>query len=668
MSDAAAQSAADLVEEGRALHREGNLEAAERHYRQALAQDEELAEAHQLLAVIAGQQGRFDEAIAGFRRTIALEGPTPDRLFNLAEAYRVTGQFQPALDAYTQVLTLDARYLDAFRNCATMVGEASDAARSNGDSSRADQLAKLAGHYWMGLGHACARGHDAPAAEDAYRKALELDPDNAEANNCLGAIALSAKRPVEAEACFRRAAELEPGSPLYVNNLGEALLNQARIEEASEKFRQAMKVDPTFTQAQVNLEDRTLSWLHYRSDLSPREIFAAHRDWGRLAIARADAAAAPPLTNPRDPERPLRVAYVGLDTGSRLAKSCILPLLANHDRGFFRGIVYATAASGTADLRYYRQNLPDRFRLFSGPRAQDAASAVRQAEVDILIDIAGHEPHNRLDAFALRLAPVTAAWLGYPDTTGLPTVDYRITDETSDPPGAEEFYTESLYWMQGGSCVYRPLEEAPDIGQLPAGEPSGVTFGNFDDPRKISRETAQAWSAILQALPKARLLLMAPEFADMALGERIRSGFEAGGVAARVRLQCPPENLSEQLGTYGSVDICLDTFPYNGAHTTICESLWMGVPVITLTGDRPCARTSASILSQVGLERLDSLTPGEYVETAIELAGDLNRLRDLRAGMRERMRVSPLMDERGFARRFEAALRDMWRQWCRSGA
>jgi protein O-GlcNAc transferase len=192
-----------------------------------------------------------------------------------------------------------------------------------------------------------------------------------------------------------------------------------------------------------------------------------------------------------------------------------------------------------------------------------------------------------------------------------------------------------------------------------------VTFGNFDDPQKISPETVAAWGAALRALPEARLLLMAPEFADPGFVAGLRSDLSKAGVApTQVEFRIAPDNRERYLDHYREVDIALDTFPYNGDLTTTCEALWMGVPVVTLSGERSCGRTSASILTQLGLERINSENTQEYVETAVELARDLDRLQGLRAGMRERMRVSPLMDERGFARRFEAALRDMWRRWC----
>ena len=670
MSDAAALSANDLVERGRALHREGRLDEAERLYAQALEADEYCAEAHQLMAVLAGQRGRLDEAIAGFRRTIALEGPTPDRLFNLAEAYRVHGDFNLALDAYNQALTLDAGYLDAFRSCAAMIAEAAGRARTEGDAAAAQRLGKLAGHYLSGLGHACLRAADVAGAERAYREAIALDPVAADALNCLGTIALEAARPVEAETFYRRACEIEPDSPLYLSNLGRSLLVQVRLEEAAGLFQRAIEADPTFSDARAYLEEGMLRWLHFRTDRTPAAVFGAHRDWGRKEIERAAKIGKAPRrdANSRDPDRPLKVAYVGLDTGSRLARSCFEPLIANHNPREFKSAVYATAGSGVAELRHFKA-LAGEFRAIPLKRPQETIKLIKASGIDIMIDIAGHMPHNRLDIFAHRPAPVTATWLGYPDTTGLLEVDYRITDEVSDPPGAEQFHTERLYRLPGGSLAYRPPKTAPDVTELQASTSGAVTFANFDDPRKISLETARTWGIIFGALPAARLLLLAPEFADKGFAEQLRSRLASAGIdVERVELRYTPERLEETLRAYSEVDIALDTFPYNAAPTTMCEALWMGVTGVTLSGDRSCARTSASLLSQVGLERLDSHTPEEYAETAIELAQDLVRLRMLRSGMRERMRVSPLMDERGFARRFEAALRDMWRQWCKSGA
>lgn len=669
MSEAGANSPADLVEQGRALHRLGRLDDAERLYARALAADEDFAEAHQLMAVIAGQRGHVDAAIAGFRRTIALDGPTPDRLYNLAEAYKMRGDMQPAVNAYNQALTIDAAYLDAYRSCAAMIEAAAGRARTDGDAASAERLARLAAHYLIGLGHARLRTAHVAEAEQAYRQAVALDPENAEAFNCLGVIALESLRIGEAETLLQRAHALEPKSPTYLNNLGRALLSLVRVEEAKDYFRRALEIDPTFAEARQNLEERTLLWLHYRADLPPAALSAAHRDWGRLEMERSGIGgrAVSGFRNPRDPERPLNVAYVAFDTGAPLAQRFFAPLLQNHDREQIRTVAYSTSGTVEGD-RFFKAAL-GQLRAIPLRRAQDIARVIQGEGTDIIVDLAGHQPQNGLQIFAYKPAPLAVTWLGYPDTTGLPAIDYRITDEVMDPPGAEGLSVERLFRMHAGCLVYRPPEEAPEPGPAPCRNAGAVTFGYFDDPRKISPEVVQAWSAILGELPAAGLLLQANEFADPILTERLEAGFKAAGIPpARIRMRRPPESPAAELGAYSEVDIMLDTFPFNCGPATTCDTLWMGVPEVALWGDRPCARVSASLLAQTGLERLVSETPDEYVATAVELAQDLDRLRVLRAGMRQRMRVSSLMDERGFARRFEAALREMWRQWCKTGA
>jgi len=441
------------------------------------------------------------------------------------------------------------------------------------------------------------------------------------------------------------------------------------VEEAKEYFRQALEIDPGFAEARINLEERALPWLHYRADLSPAAVFAAHRDWGRLEMERSGRSerAAAGYPNPRDPDRPLRIAYIALDTGARLSHRCFAPLLANHDPKQILTSVYSIA--GTVEGERFFKATAGQFRQMPLRRAQDIAKVLRQDGIDIMVDIAGHLPQNGLEIFAYKPAPLAVTWLGYPDTTGLPVIDYRITDEVADPPGAEELCVERLYRMRAGCLVYRPPEQAPEPAAAPCQTAGAVTFGNFDDPRKINPEVIRAWSAILKELPAAGLLLQASEFADPALIDRLQAAFRATGAAPeRIRMRRPPELFAAELAAYSEVDIILGTFPFNTDPAATCDALWMGVPEIILWGDRPCTRISASLIAQTGLERLVSETPDEYVATAVELAQDLDRLRVLRAGMRERMRVSSLMDERGFARRFEAALRDMWREWCQTGA
>jgi protein O-GlcNAc transferase len=660
-----------LIEQGRTLHRGGDLDAAEALYRRALGMDAESGEAHQLLAVIAGQRGQFEEAIAGFRRSITLEGPTPTRLFNLAEAYRFAGNFDAALAAYSQALTMDAGFLDAYRHCAEAAKEAAAVAAGQDNKEAVEQLNKIAAHYLLGLGHVSLRAGSTEEAERAYTEVVALAPDQSEAHNNLGTIALERHRLIEAERHFRRALEIEPESPAYLTNLGTTLLSQVRSPEAAELFRRALEIDETFEGAASALRDQMLAPQHYRSDLSPETLFGMHRAWGRGAMERAAkiGATMAPLTNRRDPNRRLRIAYVGLEADSAIRHCFFEPLVANHDRAAFDIEVYAASTNFDARTRRLTQLTGEWHGVALLP-AKQIAERMRAAGIDIAIDLGGHLPHGLPEVFALKPAALCVAWLGYPDTTGLPTMNYRITDEASDPTGAEALYTERLYRMPGGgSLVFRAPERAPEVAPTPARNPGAVTFANFDDPRKLSAETIGAWGAIMARAPGSRLLLLAREFADQAYAAQLRDRLRAVGIeAGRVETRERPEADEARFAAYSEVDIVLDTLPYNLSRAMTCEALWMGVPVCAISGDRPCGRLTAGVLAQIGLERLDSHGIDEYVDTAVELAQDLERLRGLRSGMRERLRVSPLMDEAGFARRFEAALRDMWRGWCRLDA
>lgn len=656
-----------ITESGRALHRAGRLDEAERLYRQALALDPDHAEAHQLLAVLAGQRGNLPGAIAGFRRTIELAGASPERCYNLAEAHRLSGDFPAALAAYNQALALDPEYLDAYRDCADAAKESARVAERSGKPAAAQRLNKLAAHYLIGLGHVHARADRLREADQIYREALPLDPDNAELLNALGVLAHGASREFDAETLLRRAVALDPAVARYRNNLGAVLMAQIRTDEAAAAFRRALDLDPALEDARTNLEERLLMQLNYRADLWAEQVAAAHREWGAVAVARAGTAGLPPpFANTRDPGRRLRIGYVSGDFREHGVRLFLEPLLARHDPAAVEVFAYAGPENSDAAARL--RGLVAHWRSTARIADRDVAAMIREDAIDILIDLAGHTAGNRLGVFALKPAPVTASWLGYPATTGLPNMDYRITDALADPPGPDDaLYTEQLYRLPDGFLCYRAAAEAPPVAALPAQSRGFVTFGSSNDPMKISRHVVEVWSAILAAVPNSRLLLKGVGFADDELAQRFLANFQALGVAPqRIAIMPIAKGHDDHLRRYGEVDIGLDTFPYNGT-TTTCDALWMGVPVMALRGDRHVARVSADLLSRIGLPELIAEGRQAYIQKAVILAGDLGHLAALRAGLRDRMRNSVLCDEPGFARHFEAALREMWRRWCMAG-
>jgi predicted O-linked N-acetylglucosamine transferase (SPINDLY family) len=289
---------------------------------------------------------------------------------------------------------------------------------------------------------------------------------------------------------------------------------------------------------------------------------------------------------------------------------------------------------------------------------------IRRDGIDILVDLAGHTALNRLGVFARKPAALQVSWLGYPDTVGLATIDARVTDAIADPAGSDSFAMERLMRLPGGFLCYGEPEDAPDVAPLPAGTDGPVTFGSFCNLSKMTDRVLGLWAEVLQAVPRARLLLKARSLGDAVIRRDTAGIFARYGIAEdRVQLAGHISGYRDHMAAYNDVDIALDTFPYNGT-TTICEALWMGVPTVTLKGDRHSARVGESLLTRIGLPDLVAANAEDYVRIAARLAEDRPRLAVLRSGMRDRMRKSPLMDAARFTANLEAAYRELWCEWC----
>ena len=440
-------------------------------------------------------------------------------------------------------------------------------------------------------------------------------------------------------------------------NLGHVLRNQGYLREALDSYRRALELDPGHAEARSSL----LLALNYSTEHSPGDIFSEHLAFGE----RCGPAPAAPAPDPAWPRR-LRIGYVSPDLRSHVVTCFMLPALARHDRERFEIFCYYTypdADSVTHFLRPLVEHWSDCGRL---PDA-DLAARIRADRIDILVDLAGHMAYQRLNVFAQRPAPVQATYLGYPNTTGLRAVDYRIGDAWVDPPGeSDRYYTERVARLGRAFVCYRPGPDIHEVVRLPASQAGRVTFGCFNNFQKLSEPFYAAAARVLAAVPKSRLLLKARPLASRQVAEAVRARFAAAGISAdRLVLRGWSPRVEDHLGEYREVDIALDSFPYNGT-TTTCEAMWMGAPVVTLRGDRHAGRVGASLLNAVGLPELVARDADEYVRIAAGLAADLRKLGDLRAGMRDRLRQSPLMDEKGFVGELERCYLEMWQERLRS--
>ncbi len=650
---------AQLLNEAVAHHRSGRLAEADALYRRILLADPDQSDALHLLGLIAHQSGESAGAVELIERAVAARPDFAEAHSDLGNALAGLSRLTAAEAAYARAIELKPDFAEAHVNLADLLRRLGRLAEAEAASGTAVALRPDMVEARMNLGVVLKLQSRLAEAEAAFREAVRLAPDFAATHSNLGNALQGQGRLGEAEEAYRRALELKPGFATAHNNLANALKEQGRLGEADAAYRRALELDPGSAEAHGNL----LLCMHCDPRFSAADIFAESRRW-ETAHAAPLAAAGRPHLNAREPERRLRVGYLSTDFREHSVGFFIEPLLAAHDRGEIEAVCYAdVAAPDEMTARF--EALADQWRWITGEAAESVAERVRADGIDILVDLGGHTANNRLLVFAARPAPVQASWLGYPGTTGMAAMDYRLVDAVTEPAGeAERASAERLLRLPNGFHCYAPPADAPAVSALPAARTGHVTFGSFNNLAKVTPEVVAAWARILDRVAGSRMVIKSKALSDAGTRARYAGLFAGRGIdPARIELVSWIPSKSGHLGAYEAVDIGLDPFPYNGT-TTTCEALWMGVPVVTLVGDRHAGRVGASLLSRVDLGDLAAAGEDAYVETAVGLAEDRERLAALRAGLRPRMAASPLRDAAAFAREVEAAYREMWRRWC----
>jgi predicted O-linked N-acetylglucosamine transferase (SPINDLY family) len=587
----------------------------------AAAAGGDTAEFHYMLGCVLQAQGKNQDAIAAFRRSLALDPQRAKAQNNLGCTLEAAGDLQTAADCYRAAVRLDPGVAQA--------------------------------HY--NLGNACRQLGDLDQAARHMAQAISLEPRHADWHCNLGDLHYAQLRPDEAISSFEAALRIDAADGRAQVALGGALLLTGLVEEANAAFAKGVVLQPE----RADIASRALLALHYREGEDAPKLFQAHRAWGeRYATRIASSTACKPRARNG---RALNIGYVSADFARHPLASFIEPVLAAHDRAAVNLFCYMSA-DAEDDVTRRLQSLGGHWRNISRISDHDAADRVRADGIDVLVDLAGHAGNGRPLLFAHRAAPVQATWLGYPNTTGIGAMDFRLSDAVADPEGETgRFHSETLLRLPNGFLCYAPPRDAPPVRERPVahGDGAAVTFACFNDLARISPQVLDVWGALLRELPEARLLLHAYGFAAASARRRLLQQLEERGVAgARVELSQPEASFGAHLARYGDADIALDVFPCNGT-TTTCEALWMGVPVVALRGKTHVARTGASILSAAGLPQLIAETPQQYLELARRLAEDHAGRNALRAGMRERLGASALLDARGFASQLEAAYAEM---------
>jgi protein O-GlcNAc transferase len=603
------------------LERTGKLTEAEGACRQALEREPRRIEARHLLATILYQQGNHAEAIQVLESAIMLAPDAPQLRVNLATLLGKSGRHEEALAHLHHAVRIDSNIPDLHNNLGVTL-------------------------------EALERYTEAAAA---YSAAIRLRPKYPEAHFNLGNVLRKMGRIDAAAAEYNRAIQLRPDYVKAYDGLAHVAIEIGELDVAISCYRRMIEMNPD----NAGVRSALLYTLHYHPDSDAAALYREHREWGRrFCDPLLDQI--PPHENDRTAERRLRVGYVSPDFREQTVPRFIGGALKHHNHDRFEIFCYSDVAKADATTEKL-QALPDHWKNTFGQSDESLEKLIRDDRIDILVDLRGHASRNRMKLFACKPAPVQVSMVGYFDTTGLATMDWRITDEHQDPPGlTEQYHTEQLARIPHTCWCYAADSDSPEVCEPPALVKGHITFGSLNKFVKVTEPCARAWADVLEAVPGSRLMLAVNAVEPMAaVRQRLA---KLGLPLERVTVVGKVKSRRQYMERFNEIDIALDTYPFNGI-TTTCDGLWMGVPAVTLAGTTSVWRAGKSILCGLGMPELVAESPQQFVGIAVELAGDLPRLRALRLGMRQRMANSRLMDALNFTGNLEAAYRRMWRQY-----
>lgn len=600
-------------------------------------------------------QGRLEEALYASQQAIQLNPNMPEAFFNCGNVLYGLGQSEKALAAYDEAVRLNPDYADAHLKRGNLLLAAGRAEEAEDSYVRVVRLNPSDAFAYNNLAVVLVEQKNFDKALVACDQAIRLNPEYANAHTCLANILLKLHRPVEGLSACDRALSIDPEyvDAHYVR--GNILLAIGYTGEAERSYRRAS----VLSSGNAHLHSNVLFVQAARACTAHDAMLEELRRWdivhGREGRAKSLQTKIPQAIY----NRRLRVGYVSPHLRSSVVSFFFEPLLASHDKSQFEIFCYASFADGRTDAVTERlRRLAEHWRQVGDKTDEELARLIHEDGVDILVDLAGHTSGNRLKAFTYRPAPVQATYLGFFASTGLDAIDYWITDEVLHPMNTRELAHEEIYRLPRCWVCYKPPELAPAVAPCPNSD-ARVVFGAFQNLSKLTAEVIGTWSQLLQALPGSRLLIMTKYIDDLQTRGILVKKFSLHGIAEDQLILRKHTSYPNYFSAFSQVDIVLDSFPRTGG-TTTAEALWMGVPVVTLAGQRYVERISASKLVAVGLQDLIAYTREEYIEKAFSLACDPGRRMKLRQSLRECMFRSPLCDREGLARAMESAYNAMW--------
>ncbi len=593
-----------LMDKAATLAESGNRDAARSFLEDALAIEPDNTVAIHRLAMIHAEGGDHLKALELYQKIVAIQPDNLDAWLLLGVEYAETGNYEEAIGC--------------FQHCI------------------ANSSPKTGLHQMLGVALAEIGRHE--EAMDQFRTACSINPNDDESLTRLAIELIYFLKMADAEKHLLRALALNRSNALAYNNLGRVYKFQGRTDEAAKAFRTALELEPD---NQVVVNNLLLS-LNYLADADPEQVAAEHRNLCRhiYGANKNDE----PAEWPSSPHRIIHVGYVSGDFHNHSVSFFFEPILMHHDPLQVQVYCYSNdTREDDTTRRLMSCNV--QWKNIAKVSDRDAAEMIRGDGIDILVDLSGHSSENRLGLFALKPAPVQMSWIGYPHSTGLPQIDYYISDAHCDPPGiTEQLYTERILRLPRIFSCYLPPLQFPQVTPPPSDSTGLITFGSFNNFAKVNKRVIAVWADILNRVENSRLFLKSMALGDLITQKQVLNMFAEHGVSSgRIALLNTVNSPMEHLALYGQIDIALDTFPYNGT-TTTCEALWMGVPVVTLAGATHASRVGVSLLTNVGTPELIASTPSAYVSIIAQLAADNRQLHLYRENLRTAMAHSPLMD------------------------
>lgn len=712
------------IETGIHHHRQGNLQLAQQQYQLVLQQTPDQPDALHLLGVVALQTGNLEPAVDLFKKSIRKFKRNPDCHANLGIALLQQNRLEAAQKSMRRALKIDPNHVDALYNLGLVLTELKKPAPASSFFRKVISIAPnhLDAHINLGIGLMVQ--HDPAGAEKHFQKALEISPGDPRTHNNLGNLKKELGDPEQALICFQEALRLNPDDPQIHYNIAVVLADQGKLDEAISSFRLALSLAPDAADIQNNLGNALLmnkeyneaikvyktlvanapdfpeghlglatclcyignieegvshyrqaskagielahvgsiSNLSYLTGTTPQELLDRHREWDQNYANTTKRAKYSPPGNERSPERKIRLGYVSADLRRHPVGYFLLPVVKNHNQAEFEVFCYSNSESED-DLSSEFQDQCDQWRPISGIEDDEVYERIVDDQIDILVDLSGFTGGNRRFVLARKPAPIQTAWIGYTSTTGMTAIDYFLSDRWGSPPENDPFFSETIVRLPDGWLCYEPPGYAPPVAPLPALTQGYITFGSFNDVKKLRPETIKLWAEVLNQVPQSRLIVKTGLLGYPDVHNYVKEMFDAVGLdQSRVELRGPSPH-QDLLACYNEIDIALDTAPYSGGLTTL-EALWMGVPVVTLAGQTFASRHGVSHLSNVGLEDWITDTEDAFVKCAVDRAGKIDALAELRLQLREQMAQSPVCDASRFTKNLEAAYRKMWITYC----